>query len=102
MLYEIAMSERMIRVIPRKDDKSITADSFVNDLITQIQSRTTDSKRLQLFIMYYNKEFKKYELMSTYFRDVIQPHILTLMRGPLTLYALNMNGQVLIDLAGIL
>jgi hypothetical protein len=24
------------------------------------------------------------------------------MRGPLTLYALNMNGQVLIDLAGIL
>jgi hypothetical protein len=96
------MSERMIHVIPRKDDKSITADSFVSDLITQIQSRTTDSKRLQLFIMHYNKEFKKQELMSTYFRDVIQPHILTLMRGPLTLYALNMNGQVLIDLAGIL
>jgi hypothetical protein len=40
--------------------------------------------------------------MSTFFRDVIQPYILTIMRGPLTLYALNMNGQVLIDLAGIL
>src|SRR5215469_7524649 len=102
MHYKIAMSERMISIEPRKDNKSITADSFVSDLITQIRSGTTDSNRLQLFVMRYNKEFKKQELMSTFFRDVIQPLILTLMKGPLTLYALNMNGQVLIDLAGIL
>ena len=85
----------MISIEPRKDNKSITADSFVSDLITQIRSGTTDSNRLQLFVMRYNKEFKKQELMSTFFRDVIQPLILTLMKGPLTLYALNMNGQVL-------
>jgi hypothetical protein len=101
MHYEIAMSERMIRVISRKDDKSFV-DSFVSNLITEIQSRTADSKRLQQFVMQYNKEFKKRELMNTFSRDVIQPYILTLMRGPLTLYALNMNGEVLIDLAGIL
>ena len=36
MHYEIAMSERMIDLEFRKDDKSITADSFVSDLITEI------------------------------------------------------------------
>jgi len=53
MHYKIAMSERMISIEPRNDNKSITADSFVSDLITQIQSRTTDSNRLQLFLMRY-------------------------------------------------
>jgi len=53
--------------------------------------------------MDYNKEFKKQELMlPSLFRDVGEPNILRLIKGPLTLYALNMNGQVLIDLAGIL
>jgi hypothetical protein len=102
MHYEIAMSERMIDLEFRKDDKSITADSFVSDLITEIQSRTTDSNRLHRFAIHYNKEFKKQQLMDIFFRYVIQPDILELMKGPLTLYALNMNGQVLIDLAGIL
>lgn len=93
----------MIDVEPRKDDKSITVDSFVSDLITEIQSKTTDSNRLHKFVMDYNKEFKKQELMMpTLFRDVSEPDILRLIKGPLTLYALNMNGQVLIDLVGIL
>jgi hypothetical protein len=88
---------------PREDNKSTTADSFVSDLITEIQSKTTDSNQLNKFVMHYNKEFKKQELMNkTFFRDVSEPDILRLIKGPLTLYALNMNGQVLIDLAGIL
>jgi hypothetical protein len=102
MHYEIAMSERMIDE-PRKDNKSTTADSFVRDLITEIQSKTTDSNRLNKFVMHYNKEFKKQQLMmKSLFRDVSEPDILRLIKGPLTLYALNMNGQALIDLAGIL
>ena len=40
--------------------------------------------------------------MDTFFLDVLQPNILRLMKGTITLYALNMNGQVLIDLAAIL
>jgi hypothetical protein len=93
----------MIRLRSRKGGNSITAESFARDLITEIESRISmDSNRLDLFVSHYNKEFKRQEFMNAFFQDVFQPNILRLMRGPLTLYALKMNGQVLIDLAAIL
>jgi hypothetical protein len=35
-------------------------------------------------------------------RDYVQYEVLYIIKGPLTFYALNMNSQVLIDLAGLL
>jgi hypothetical protein len=98
------MSERMItRQAPRNGANSLTAESFARDLIKEIESKiSVSSRRLDLFVNLYNKEFKRQESMGILFRDVYLPNILRLMKGPLTLYALKMNGQVLIELAAIL
>jgi hypothetical protein len=98
------MSESMITSQRSRDEfNSISAESFASHLITEIESKiSTGSTRLDIFVNQYNKEFKTHEFMNPIFRDVYQPNILRLMTGPLTLYALKMNGQVLIELAAIL
>jgi hypothetical protein len=65
----------------------------VDQLATEINSRTTaSSKRLQVFM-------EKYETLGF---ETTETQVLRMMKGPLTFYALSMNGQVLIDLAGLL
>jgi hypothetical protein len=92
------MSERMIKVQgSRNGANSITAESFVRDLFKEIESKiSVCSRRLDLFVNLYNKEFKRQEYMGIFFHDIFQPNILILLKGPLILYALKMNGQVLI------
>jgi len=91
------------RQAPRNGANSLTAESFARDLIKEIESKiSVSSRRLDLFVNLYNKEFKRQESMGILYRDVYLPNILRLMKGPLTLYALKMNGQVLIELAAIL
>lgn len=104
VIYSIKMSERMIRrQAPRNDANSITAGSFAKDLIKEFESKiSVGSRRLDKFVNLYNKEFKRQESMGMLYRDVYLPNILRLMKGPLTLYAMKMNGQVLIELAAIL
>jgi hypothetical protein len=104
VIYSIKLSERMIRrQAPRNGPNSITAESFAKDLIKEIESKiSVGSRRLDKFVNLYEKEFKRQESMGILYRDVYLPNILRLMKGPLTLYALKMNGQVLIELAAIL
>ena len=50
----------------------------------------------------YGKEFERELVNKRIIFDITETEVLRMMKGPLTFYALNMNGQVLIDLAGLL
>jgi hypothetical protein len=50
----------------------------------------------------YEKEFKQELAHKRLTFDITETEVLRMMKGPLTFYALNMNGHVLIDLAGLL
>lgn len=58
------------------------------------------SSRVERFTREYKKRFKtdSFDILST--RDFVRAEVLQIMKGPLTLYASGMNGQVLIDLVG--
>ena len=50
----------------------------------------------------YEEEFKQELADKRLVFDITETEVLRMMKGSLTFYALNMNGQVLIDLAGLL
>lgn len=79
----------------------ISGESIVEDLIAEI-GKISGNDRLSGFVKEYNKEFKNPLYPYPYFEDFSEPLILRTMKGPLTLYALALNGQVIIDLAAIL
>jgi hypothetical protein len=77
--------------------------TIVDQLATEINTKTKrSSKRLQVFMEKYEKEFKQELAHKRLTFDITETEVLRMMKGPLTFYALNMNGQVLIDLAGLL
>jgi hypothetical protein len=90
----------------RTNRYSRSVETIVDDLITEIQSKlSTNSTKLKL--KQFSQEYKNQFIRDNFFnkismRDFVQSEMLYIMKGPLTLYALNMNGQVLIDLAGLL
>jgi hypothetical protein len=79
----------------------ISAESITRELIGEI-GKISSNDRLSRFVKEYNKEFKNPRYPYRYFEDVSEPLILRTMKGPLALYALALNGQVIIDLATIL
>lgn len=75
----------------------------VEQLATEINSRTEgSSERLQLFVEKYEDKFTQEFVDKTLGFEITETEVLRMMKGPLTFYALNMNGQVLIDLIGLL
>jgi hypothetical protein len=77
--------------------------TVVDQLATEINAKTKrSSKRLQVFMEKYEKQFKQELAHKRLSFDITETEVLRMMKGPLTFYALNMNGQVLIDLAGLL
>ena len=79
------------------------AKTAIQQLVTDISSRATDSsKRLRVFMEKYEKEFKEELANKRLSFDITETEVLRMMKGPLTFYGLNMNGQVLLDLAGVL
>lgn len=78
----------------------LTAEQLVSEIISSVLSNVSKgSEKLNDFIQAYNKEFGNKFLWE---RKIVLSEIMPLIKGSLTLYALNMNGQVIIDLAGIL
>jgi hypothetical protein len=77
-------------------------DLAANQIDSELRSKVgSASSRLKVFVQRYNHEFK-----FDFFRDFVIPDIesevLQIVKGPLMLYALQMNGQAIIDLAGLL
>jgi hypothetical protein len=88
---------------PEVNISNTPVKTAVQQLATEISSKTTDSsKRLQVFLEKYEKEFKQELADKRLSYDITETEVLRMMKGPLTFYALDMNGQVLIDLSGVL
>ena len=85
------------RAIQTKLNVEIMLDEITKQIETDISRRST---KLQLFINAYNKQFRKYSMDELY--DDIMRMVFKGINGALVLYASNLNGQVLIELAGIL
>jgi hypothetical protein len=93
------MSEGGIFIdIPKKiPDKPVK--TIVDEVLGDIESKTIGSlTKLQKFMEEYDRQFHYFDF-SFHFT---QTEVLHIIKAPLTFYALNMNGQVLIDLAGLL
>jgi hypothetical protein len=79
----------------------VKIETLVNEIIKQTENDILRrSNKLQSFICEFNKQFKK-SSMDILYNDIIRM-IFKGIKGALVLYALNLNGQVLIELAGIL
>jgi hypothetical protein len=79
----------------------MSAETLVNELVNTVKSEVSkSSEKLNKFIDEYNSKFEN----KAYGGDIyiLSQVILPLLRGCLMLYTLNMNGQVILDLAGIL
>jgi hypothetical protein len=79
----------------------MSAEALVNEFVNIVKSEVSkSSEKLNKFVDEYNNKFEN----KTYGGDIyiLSQVILPLLRGCLMLYALNMNGQVILDLAGIL
>jgi len=88
----------------RTNRYSRSLETIVDELTTEIQSKTTISlTKLKQFSQKYENEFKTDNFIDKLsMRDYVQYEVLYIIKGPLTFYALNMNSQVLVDLAGLL
>jgi hypothetical protein len=79
-------------------------EKSANQIVLELQSRVgSNSSRLNEFVQCYKNEFKSYD----YFRrlgmhDDIESDVLNVVKGPVILYTLKMNGLVIVDLAGLL
>jgi hypothetical protein len=99
-MSESALSIKRIRLT---DMETESVQSVMNKLISDINSKTTKvSSRIPYFIKEYKSEFKRRIFFAFSIRDFAKSEALRLMRGPIILCALGMNGQVLIALTGIL
>jgi hypothetical protein len=88
----------------RTNKYSRSLETIADELTTEIQSKTSTNSttKLKQFSQKY-KEFKTDNFIDKLsMRDYVQYEMLYIIKGPLTFYALNMNSQVLIDLAGLL
>ena len=94
------MSEGKVPLnFPEVNIANTSAKTAVQQLATEISSKTTDSsRRLQEFMEKYEKEFKQDLADKRISYDITETEVLRMMKGPLTFYGSNMNGQVLIDL----
>jgi hypothetical protein len=89
-------------VFPRKIFKTPIKTS-IDELVKDIKFKEADSStRLQKFLKEYEKEFNEDLVNKRLLFDITETEVLHMMKGALTFYALNMNGQVLIELAGLL
>jgi hypothetical protein len=89
----------------RTNKYSRSLETIADELTTEIQSKTSTSSttKLKQFSQKYKNEFKTDNFIDKLsMRDYVQYEMLYIIKGPLTFYALNMNSQVLIDLAGLL
>jgi hypothetical protein len=87
------------------NEYSRSLETIADELTTEIQSKTSTSSttKLKQFSQKYKNEFKTDNFIDKLsMRDYVQYEMLYIIKGPLTFYALNMNSQVLIDLAGLL
>ena len=98
------MSEGKVPLnFPEVNIANTSAKTAVQQLATEISSKTTDSsRRLQEFMEKYEKEFKQDLADKRISYDITETEVLRMMKGPLTFYGSNMNGQVLIDLVRVL
>ncbi len=77
--------------------------SIVLQLGKEIETKTANSSaKLRQFMEEYEKVFKKELPHKGLTFDITESRVMYMMKGALTFYALNMNGQVLIELAGLL
>ena len=95
--------------LSKKNDRtnkySRSLETIADELTTEIQSKTSTSSttKLKQFSQKYKNEFKTDNFIDKLsMRDYVQYEMLYIIKCPLTFYALNMNSQVLIDLAGLL
>jgi hypothetical protein len=88
----------------RKDEENqITPEGMVDDLVCHIQSMIqSSSKRLQYFIAEYRNQFMKGPDWTFTPEGLSERDILNLLKAPLIMYAMKLNGQVIIEIHGIL
>lgn len=88
---------------PEKSISKTPIKTSIDGLKKDIKSKEKDSStKLQEFLKKYEKEFKEDLVYKGIVYDITETEVLYMMKGALTLYALNLNGQVLIELAGLL
>lgn len=79
----------------------LNVEAMVNEITKQIENGISKrSTKFQLFVNEYNKQFRTYSMDVLY--DEIMQMVFKGVKGALVLYGLNLNGQVLIELTGIL
>jgi hypothetical protein len=77
-------------------------DLAVNQIDSELRSKVgSASSRLKEFVQRYNSDFK-FDFFKNFVIPDIESEVLHIVKGPLMLYALQMNGQAIIDLAGLL
>lgn len=89
------MSEGKVPIkFPGVNTSDTPIKTSIQQLITEISSTSIDvPKRLHEFMERYEEEFKQELANKRLSYDITEPEVLRMMKGPLTLYALNMNGQ---------
>jgi hypothetical protein len=93
----------LIKSSRKKEEDQITPEGIVNELISNIQSGIQyGSSILQDFIREYHKQFIKLPDWKFTAAGRIERDILDLFKAPLIMYALKLNGQVIVEIYGIL
>jgi hypothetical protein len=77
--------------------------TIVDEVIAETKSKIAGSStKLQIFVEEYDRQFGERHFLDSLTFHYTQTEVFHIIKAALTFYALNMNGQVLIDLAGLL